>query len=267
MSRKFSVLMCVYDKEKESNLKDCLDSIFDQTKKPNQVVVVLDGKLREGLMKILSKYKLDIFEIEERKGLIYALNYGLEKCKYDLVARMDSDDICMKNRFELLLKEFTKDKSLVLVGGQILEFDGKKIKIPDLILALYPCCTLNSSGISLSGCVTLDNLILSLKDTTYMRIAYRGYYKNELDPFLNQMKANEKLLNHFPASRFFLATNDGLRDEAVRFINKLSQINGIDVKAYDFAYYEHGFMGNKSKILREAPHNIFFQEIKEFIKK
>lgn len=128
MSRKFSVLMCVYDKEKESNLKDCLDSIFDQTKKPNQVVVVLDGKLREGLMKILSKYKLDIFEIEERKGLIYALNYGLEKCKYDLVARMDSDDICMKNRFELLLKEFTKDKSLVLVGGQILEFDGKKIK-------------------------------------------------------------------------------------------------------------------------------------------
>ena len=147
------------------------------------------------------------------------------------------------------------------------EFDGKKIKIPDLILALYPCCTLNSSGISLSGCVTLDNLILSLKDTTYMRIAYRGYYKNELDPFLNQMKANEKLLNHFPASRFFLATNDGLRDEAVRFINKLSQINGIDVKAYDFTYYEHGFMGNKSKILREAPHNIFFQEIKEFIKK
>ena len=147
------------------------------------------------------------------------------------------------------------------------EFDGKKIKIPDLILALYPCCTLNSYGISLSGCVTLDNLILSLKDTTYMKNAYRGYYKNEIDPFLNQMKADEKLLKHFPASRFFLATNDGLRDEAIRFINKLSQFDGINVKAYDFTYYEHGFMGNKSGIIREAPHKIFFQEIKEFIKK
>ena len=147
------------------------------------------------------------------------------------------------------------------------EFDGKKIKIPDLILALYPCCSLNSNGISLSGCVSLDNLILSLKDTSYMASAYRGYYKNELDPFLNQMKADEKLLKHFPTSRFLLATNDGLRDEAIRFINKLSHINGIDVKAYDFTYYEHGFMGNKSKIIRDAPHNIFFQEIKEFINK
>ena len=147
------------------------------------------------------------------------------------------------------------------------EFDGKKIKIPDFILALYPCCSLSSEVISLSGCVTLDNLILSSKDTSYMATAYRGYYKNELDPFLNQMKADEKLLKHFPASRFLLATNDGLRDEAVRFVNKLSQIDGIDVKAYDFTCYEHGFMGNKSEIIREAPHNIYFQEIKEFIKK
>ena len=146
------------------------------------------------------------------------------------------------------------------------EFDGKKIKIPDFILALYPCCTLNSRGISLSGCVSLNNIILSLKDTSYMAKVYRGYYKNELDPFLNQMKADEKLLKHFPTSRFFLATNDGLRDEAIRFVNKLS-LNGIDVKAYDFTYYEHGFMGNKSEILREAPHNIFFQEMKKFIKK
>ena len=147
------------------------------------------------------------------------------------------------------------------------EFDGKKIKIPDLLLALYPCCSVSNEVISLSGCVTLDNLILSLKDTSYMGKVYRGYYKNELDPFLNQMKADEKLLKYFPASRFLLATNDGLRDEAIRFVNKLSHINGVDVKAYDFTYYEHGFMGNKSEILREAPHNIYFHEIKEFIKK
>lgn len=128
MSRKFSVLMCIYDKEKESNLEECLNSIFNQTKKPNQVVVVLDGILRKELMDILSKYELDIFKLKEKKGLTYALNYGLDKCKYDLVARMDSDDICMENRFELLLNEFSKDKSLVLVGGQIIEFDKNEIK-------------------------------------------------------------------------------------------------------------------------------------------
>ena len=120
--------MCIYDKEKESNLKECLDSIFNQTVKPNQVVVVLDGPLRRELMDILSNYKLDIYKLKEQKGLTYALNYGLEKCKYDLVARMDSDDICIENRFELLLKEFSKDKNLVLVGGQIIEFNENEIK-------------------------------------------------------------------------------------------------------------------------------------------
>lgn len=120
--------MCIYDKEKESNLKECLDSIFNQTIKPNQVVVVLDGPLRRALMDILSNYELDIYKLKEQKGLTYALNYGLKKCKYDLVARMDSDDICIENRFELLLKEFSKDKNLVLVGGQIIEFNGNEIK-------------------------------------------------------------------------------------------------------------------------------------------
>ena len=96
---------------------------------------------------------------------------------------------------------------------------------------------------------------------------YRGYYKNELDPFLNQNKANENLLKHFPTTRFLTATLDGLRDEAVRFINKLSNINGIDVKLYDLTYYEHGFMGNLSQIFLDIPHSIFFNEIKQFINK
>ena len=75
--------MCIYDKEKESNLKECLDSIFNQTIKPNQVVVVLDGPLRRALMDVLSNYELDIYKLKEQKGLTYALNYGLKKCKYE----------------------------------------------------------------------------------------------------------------------------------------------------------------------------------------
>ena len=77
------------------------------------------------------------------------------------------------------------------------KFDEKKIKVPDLILVLYPCCTLSYETIALSGCIGFDNLVLPLKDTSYMGEAYRGYYKNELDPFLNQMKADENLLEDF----------------------------------------------------------------------
>ena len=156
---------------------------------------------------------------------------------------------------------------LVLLIIAMNKFDEKKIKVPDLILGLYPICSLNIETTTLSGCIGFDNLILPLKDTSYMREAYRGYYKNELDPFLNQMKADENLLKDFPVTRFLTATHDGLRDEAIRFANKLSKFEGNDLKVYDFTYYDHGFMGNNNKFLRWPPHNIFFEEIKEFIKK
>ena len=147
------------------------------------------------------------------------------------------------------------------------KFDDKNIKVPDILFGLYPCCTLNHSTITLSSCIAFDNLLLSLKDTGYMRTAYRGYYENELDPYINQMKSDEKLLENFPITRFLTATNDGLRDEAIRFANKISKIEGNDVKLYDFTYFEHGFMGNDSVTIRGPPHSIYFKEINEFIKK
>ena len=147
------------------------------------------------------------------------------------------------------------------------EFDEKKIKIPDLLLGLYPSCSLDSNSITLSGCINIENILLSPKDGSYIWEAYRGYYKNELDPFINQNKADERLLNHFPVTRFLTGSCDGLRDEALRFIYKLSKIKGVDVKLYDFTYYEHGFMGNDNRFLSDIPHSIYFKEIKEMIKK
>ena len=125
---KFSVLMPICNKEKASNLKRCLDSIFNQTLKPNEVVIVKDGILRKELNDILKLYKVKIIELKEHKGIGYALNLGIRKCKYDLIARMDSDDICMPNRFELQIKKFKENDKLTILGGQILEFDNEKIK-------------------------------------------------------------------------------------------------------------------------------------------
>lgn len=124
----FSVLMSLYVKEKTSYLDLCLDSLSKQTLKANEIVVVLDGPINEELNNMLQKWAstlpLKIYPLTNNVGLGAALNYGLEKCCYNLVARMDTDDICYYNRFELQVNEFTKDPMLVLLGGAISEFDG-----------------------------------------------------------------------------------------------------------------------------------------------
>lgn len=125
---KFSVLIPVSNKETIENLKRCLDSVFNQTLKPNEVVLVKDGILRKELNELLKKYKLKIIELKKHRGIGYALNVGIKNCKYNLIARMDSDDISLPDRFELQIKRFSENKDLKILGGQILEFEDNRIK-------------------------------------------------------------------------------------------------------------------------------------------
>lgn len=122
--------MSVYKKENYEYLKTALDSVINQSLQPTEVVLVQDGRLTKELYKVIEEYQINypkIFKtyvLNENQGLGKALNFGLERCKYEIVARMDTDDIALPYRFELQIKEFEKDKELVLLGGQIAEFEN-----------------------------------------------------------------------------------------------------------------------------------------------
>ena len=127
----FSVLLSVYYKEKPEYLKQALDSVFNQTERASQVVLVEDGSLTPELNSIVSDYCLRYPELEtvplpENRGLGLALAEGIHHCKYELVARMDTDDIAREDRFELQLKEFEKNPNLDICGSHVLEFEGTR---------------------------------------------------------------------------------------------------------------------------------------------
>lgn len=123
----FSVLMSVYHKDNPQWLKQAIDSVLDNTVKPNEILTAVDGPIGKELKEVLENYEKNISNfhnifLPENKGRGEALNKVLPMCKYDLVALMDADDINLPTRFELLLKEFEKDKDLSIAGGYIQEF-------------------------------------------------------------------------------------------------------------------------------------------------
>jgi glycosyltransferase involved in cell wall biosynthesis len=61
--------------------------------------------------------------LEKNRGLGLALAEGMLRCKYELVARMDSDDIARGDRFEKQLAVFEKNPSLDICGSHMLEFE------------------------------------------------------------------------------------------------------------------------------------------------
>ena len=127
----FSVLMSIYSKENPAFFDLSLNSILcEQTIIPNEFVLVCDGPLNEELEKVIEKYLilypdiLKIYRLEENGGLGEALQYGLTKCSNELVARADSDDICVNNRFEIQLKYFEEHPETDILGGNINEFQN-----------------------------------------------------------------------------------------------------------------------------------------------
>lgn len=137
---KFSVLMSVYSKDNPNYLEESLESILTQTSHATEIILVEDGNLTEKLESVIKNYshKLPIVsvKISHNKGLAAALNEGLKFCTYDLVLRMDSDDVALPFRFERQI-EFMQLNNEISVSSSWIEerYDMLKIgflkKIPE----------------------------------------------------------------------------------------------------------------------------------------
>lgn len=133
---KFSVLLSIYIKEQPVYLKESLDSLFKQTLPPDEIVLVKDGPLTHELDKVITEYQsqhptLKVIPLSKNQGLGKALNEGLKHCSYDLIARMDTDDIAKPDRFEKQIKVFQEHPEIDICSAWIEEFEGT----PDNILA------------------------------------------------------------------------------------------------------------------------------------
>ena len=118
--------MCVYHNDNPVHFKQSFQSIINQTILPDEIVLVIDGPITNELEEAVTLFqtlykKLKIIRFSENKGHGEARRKGFEACSNELIAIMDADDICVKDRFEKQLNAFNCYDADV-VGGQINEF-------------------------------------------------------------------------------------------------------------------------------------------------
>lgn len=122
---KFSVLMSVYSKEKPSYLRYALESLVAQTLKIDEVVLVEDGPIPPELSEVISAFRpllnIKSVRLDSNVGLACALNEGLRHCSCDLVARMDTDDFSLPERFEIQVRFMESNPEVAICSSFIEE--------------------------------------------------------------------------------------------------------------------------------------------------
>ena len=224
----FSVLMSVYYKENSEFFNLSLESLYNQSKISPDIVIVHDGPLTKELYLVLDKWKslLPITEIVLQKnvGLGEALNAGLVYCKYDLVARVDTDDINIPTRFEQQYQYMNEHKDIALCGSHIDEFDTDPLvitshrKVPsgtDLDKSIFKRNPINHMTVMFRKSAVLDaggyqHLRFMEDYFLWVRMYVKGYKLVNLDTVLvnartgNGMLERRKGINYYRSELTFM---------------------------------------------------------------
>lgn len=179
---KFSVAMSVYKNDNPEYVQTALDSIIKQTCVPDEIVLVADGPIPDALSEVIEHTRKRFPQLrplyqEKNAGLGEALRIAVENARYDYIARMDSDDISLPERFEKQMKCFREDPSLSIVGGMITEF----VDTPDNITGrrLLPLTDAKIKKFMRSRC-GVNHVTVIFKKSELLRVGnYQPFYHQE----------------------------------------------------------------------------------------
>lgn len=130
MSNEFSVSMCVYGGDNAAHFDAALSSVIEQTLKPTEIVLTVDGPIPESIEAVINKFQqtmngsiaFKVIRLEKNVGHGEARRVCFDNCSCDLIALMDADDISVPERFQKQIHYFSDHPDVSVVGGYITEF-------------------------------------------------------------------------------------------------------------------------------------------------
>lgn len=134
--------MSVYSAETPENLDEALRSVWDdQVLKPQEIILIKDGTLDPRLDRVIDRWKgrlgdrLVLLSNDCNKGLTVSLNRGIDVAGSEYIARMDTDDVALPNRFAIQSAFLDSHPDVVVVGGYLQEFNRSN---DCLLIRRYP---------------------------------------------------------------------------------------------------------------------------------
>ncbi len=136
MPPEISVVLPVYNGGRF--VGEAVDSILRQTFEDFEFIIVDDGSTdtTPSVLQKVRDSRIRVIKNESNKGIVYSLNRGIAEARGAYIARMDSDDVALPDRFMLQRAELGGNARLAAVGGQTVLIDGSG---KERGTEVYPC--------------------------------------------------------------------------------------------------------------------------------
>lgn len=133
MFNNFTVLISIYKNNSIIEVINLIKSIKSQNFYPGEIIFIYDGPIKAEIDKIIKSLKnLKIIYNKKNIGLGASLRKGILAAKYGIIIRCDVDDISIPSRFKELIKAYTINKNVDLIGSLQKEIYNKKSYIKNL---------------------------------------------------------------------------------------------------------------------------------------
>lgn len=126
---KISVAMPVYNGEKY--IKETIESVLNQTFSDFEFIIVDDGSTDDtfNIVHSFNDTRIKYFKNEKNSGISYSLNRALEIASSEYIARIDADDICYNNRFQIQYDFLESNKNVGVCSANTDTIDANGTKI------------------------------------------------------------------------------------------------------------------------------------------
>ena len=140
-----SIIICAFSSKRFDMTVDCINSIFNNTYKNYEIILVIDGNERLK-QKIEDRFK-DVDEIivignKKDSGPSIARNHGIEIANGNIIAFIDDDAVAPNDWLERIAKNFSDNQDIIVIGGRLLPIynnNNNKYKLPEELLWIVGC--------------------------------------------------------------------------------------------------------------------------------
>jgi hypothetical protein len=218
-----SVVLNVWGKDDETSLIRSLNSIERQKQKPDELLIVIDGPISEGLQKVLQDFRnmasFPVIQIDVpiTGGLWNARNIGIQAAKYEFVAVHDADDVMHPDRLRIQLEQIGSAE-IDILGSPVYEFDADTEKV----LGLRSLAVVNQVSSKMLWQNVINHSSVMLRKSAVISVGgYRNVYLSEdYDLWLRLIGAGKNITtNEFVLQAFSVDSQLSKRRGGIRFVS------------------------------------------------